>query len=274
MKTQLESPAKDSRSLVFADGSSNKFWKIELDGSAHTVTFGRVGTNGQTQTKSFASDDAARKSYDKLVAEKTKKGYIDAGGAIAPGGSSPVKSVAAAITAVAAAAKAPKSVKKSPVAKPPDSPAEPPETPAASAREGDVDLSVRRENCFGSRRLVSRDVSAASTACQRSARGVRQGGMPAKSRKAEDDAVWIRSAVVRFAFARRIIPGRGAFLVGGDDGARRLDRKATMKSHADTLEKANISGKVTIEIACKLMDQATRGADEEVTAHARQFVFP
>lgn len=65
------------RELVFQDGSSHKFWTIELNDSAHTVNFGRVGTNGQQKTKEFESDAEARKSFDKLVAEKLKKGYID-----------------------------------------------------------------------------------------------------------------------------------------------------------------------------------------------------
>ena len=77
MSAQPTLLTKDSRSLVFSDGSSHKFWKIELDGSSHTVTFGRVGTAGQTQTKDFGTEDAARKAYDKLVAEKTKKGYVE-----------------------------------------------------------------------------------------------------------------------------------------------------------------------------------------------------
>ncbi len=64
--------------MTFSDGSSNKFWMIELDGSSHTVTYGRIGTDGQTQTKDFADDASARKSYDKLLAEKLKKGYADA----------------------------------------------------------------------------------------------------------------------------------------------------------------------------------------------------
>ena len=59
----------------FSDGSSNKFWKIRLDGSSFTVHFGRVGTAGQVQTKDFKSDAEAEKEYKKLVAEKLKKGY-------------------------------------------------------------------------------------------------------------------------------------------------------------------------------------------------------
>lgn len=71
------------RELVFQDGSSNKFWNIVLEGSAHTVTFGKTGTQGQTQKKEFESPAAARKSFDKLVAEKSKKGYVDANGSTA-----------------------------------------------------------------------------------------------------------------------------------------------------------------------------------------------
>ncbi|MCA9167432.1 MAG: DUF4132 domain-containing protein [Planctomycetales bacterium] len=70
----------ESRSLVFSDSKSNKFWDIEVDGSSHTVRFGRIGTAGQSQTKEFSSESEAKKSFDKLVAEKLKKGYTDAAG--------------------------------------------------------------------------------------------------------------------------------------------------------------------------------------------------
>ncbi len=68
-----------TRHLIFTDGSSNKFWKIELDGESHTVTFGRVGTDGQSKTKDFDDAEAAKKSFDKLIEQKVKKGYLDAG---------------------------------------------------------------------------------------------------------------------------------------------------------------------------------------------------
>jgi predicted DNA-binding WGR domain protein len=75
---QVEAGAR--RELVFQEGGSNKFWNIELSGSSFTVTFGRVGTAGQQQTKEFANDEAAKKACDKLIAEKLKKGYTDAAG--------------------------------------------------------------------------------------------------------------------------------------------------------------------------------------------------
>jgi uncharacterized protein (TIGR02996 family) len=65
------------RTFVFSDATSNKFWHIELTGKTFTVTFGRVGTNGQTQTKSFPTAAAAQKEHHKLVAQKLKKGYVE-----------------------------------------------------------------------------------------------------------------------------------------------------------------------------------------------------
>lgn len=59
----------------FVEGSSSKFWEIELSGTAFTVKWGRIGTDGQTQVKKFASADKAQAEHDKLVAEKVKKGY-------------------------------------------------------------------------------------------------------------------------------------------------------------------------------------------------------
>lgn len=68
------------RELVYMDAKSSKFWNIELTGNSHTVTFGRIGTGGQTLTKSFPSEEAARKDMEKLIKEKLGKGYVDAAG--------------------------------------------------------------------------------------------------------------------------------------------------------------------------------------------------
>lgn len=72
------------RHFEFQEGTSNKFWEIELDGDSFTVRYGRLGTDGQSQTKTFDSPDKAQKEYDKLVAEKVKKGYVEGGGGSAP----------------------------------------------------------------------------------------------------------------------------------------------------------------------------------------------
>jgi uncharacterized protein (TIGR02996 family) len=63
------------RTFTYSDAKSHKFWNIELQGNAFTVTYGRQGTAGQTQTKTFPGAAAAQKEHDKLVKEKLAKGY-------------------------------------------------------------------------------------------------------------------------------------------------------------------------------------------------------
>jgi uncharacterized protein (TIGR02996 family) len=64
----------------FSEGSSNKFWEIKLDGKAFTTTYGKLGSAGQTTIKTWKDAAQAQAEYDKLVAEKTKKGYELVGG--------------------------------------------------------------------------------------------------------------------------------------------------------------------------------------------------
>ncbi len=71
------------RRFELSDGTSEKFWEVGVEGSSFTVRFGRIGTNGQTQTKTFPSDAKALAEADKLVGEKTKKGYVEVGSSAA-----------------------------------------------------------------------------------------------------------------------------------------------------------------------------------------------
>jgi uncharacterized protein (TIGR02996 family) len=89
------------RTFEFKDGKSNKFWKIDLSGKAFTVTFGKIGTAGQTQEKKFPSAAAAQAAHDKLVAEKLGKGYVETTGGVkaAPAASSSGKALENAILA-------------------------------------------------------------------------------------------------------------------------------------------------------------------------------
>jgi predicted DNA-binding WGR domain protein len=66
-----------ARRFEFSEGTSNKFWIIERSGSTNTVTFGRIGTAGQVQTKDHGTEDEASKAYQKLIDEKLRKGYIE-----------------------------------------------------------------------------------------------------------------------------------------------------------------------------------------------------
>ncbi|MEW6282217.1 MAG: WGR domain-containing protein [Candidatus Eremiobacterota bacterium] len=65
------------RRFEFVEGTSSKFWEISLEGDSFTVRYGRIGTDGQTQTRCFDTEEKARKEHDKLVEEKLKKGYVE-----------------------------------------------------------------------------------------------------------------------------------------------------------------------------------------------------
>ncbi|EFD4968319.1 DUF4132 domain-containing protein [Escherichia coli] len=65
------------RHFIYQDEKSHKFWAVEQQGNELHINWGKVGTNGQSQIKSFADAAAAAKAELKLIAEKTKKGYVE-----------------------------------------------------------------------------------------------------------------------------------------------------------------------------------------------------
>jgi predicted DNA-binding WGR domain protein len=52
---------------------------VSRDDATVTVRYGRVGGNGQTQTKSFPTAESAEKHLHKLINEKLAKGYEEVG---------------------------------------------------------------------------------------------------------------------------------------------------------------------------------------------------
>jgi DNA ligase-1 len=66
------------RRFELVEGTSSKFWEIELRDAEHTVRFGRIGTAGQARTKAFPDATAAAADAARLVEEKTAKGYAEA----------------------------------------------------------------------------------------------------------------------------------------------------------------------------------------------------
>jgi predicted DNA-binding WGR domain protein len=69
------------------------------------VRFGKLGTNGQTSEKELGSPAEAKKQEAKLIAEKTKKGYVEVdGGKAATGKVAAAGEVAASGKGTAAAA--------------------------------------------------------------------------------------------------------------------------------------------------------------------------
>jgi predicted DNA-binding WGR domain protein len=114
------------REFRFGEGHTHKFWAITVEGKGFAVQFGKVGTAGQTQTKEFGSDAEARKAADKLIAEKTKKGYAE---------------VTSHVDAASARAAPAAAVKKSRKQQDPESaPAAPPPAPVAPVVTHVIDL--------------------------------------------------------------------------------------------------------------------------------------
>lgn len=68
------------RRFEFVGGGSAKFWEISHRDSNVSVRFGRLGTNGQSQTKDLGSEAAAAVHVAKLINEKLAKGYVETAG--------------------------------------------------------------------------------------------------------------------------------------------------------------------------------------------------
>ncbi len=73
--TTTVTPAK--RRFEFVGGNSSKFWEVRVQGSDVYVAYGRIGSTGQTSFKTLESAQAATAHTEKLVREKTGKGYVE-----------------------------------------------------------------------------------------------------------------------------------------------------------------------------------------------------
>ena len=67
------------RRFEFFSGGSNKFWEVSTDGAQLVVRFGKIGSQGQTKRKPFPDAAAATLAMAKLIGEKEREGYIEAG---------------------------------------------------------------------------------------------------------------------------------------------------------------------------------------------------
>jgi DNA ligase-1 len=73
--TTMAASSIASRRFEFSEGSSHKFWEIQARDAEVTVRFGRIGAEGQVQVKSFTNAEEAAKHVEKMVREKSGKGY-------------------------------------------------------------------------------------------------------------------------------------------------------------------------------------------------------
>ena len=76
-KEAAETGEPTKRYFEFTSGTSNKFWEVSQDGSDMTTRFGKIGTNGQSSTKSFDSPEKAATETAKITAKKVKEGYVE-----------------------------------------------------------------------------------------------------------------------------------------------------------------------------------------------------
>lgn len=65
------------RRFEYKDARSYKFWEINIEGTAFTVRYGKVGTDGVTQSKAYPSSEKAAAEAEKKIREKTSKGYAE-----------------------------------------------------------------------------------------------------------------------------------------------------------------------------------------------------
>lgn len=65
------------RRFEMVEGSASKFWEVSVSDCELTVKFGRIGTAGQSKVKDFDEPGEARAEREKLIKEKTKKGYAE-----------------------------------------------------------------------------------------------------------------------------------------------------------------------------------------------------
>ena len=75
--TAVTSPSAPNgmKRFEFIDGGSKKLWEIGQNGCEVTVRFGRIGANGQAQTKPFPDEARASREVQKLIGEKLKRDY-------------------------------------------------------------------------------------------------------------------------------------------------------------------------------------------------------
>lgn len=254
----MASGSKDTRSLTFSDGSSNKFWTIELDGSSHTVTYGRIGTAGQTQTKDFADDAAAQKSYDKLVAEKLKKGYTDtASGTAASAGSAATKKV----DTTSAAKSAKKTDGKTATADSSEV------IPASSVPAAVAKTSVVID---GAREIALDPEDWARAGFRKRKQLVRGAPMPFDLEACHNRLLKLKTATYGWVVKwedLKLTPAMSAeeahFWLLAMTTPR--TRETKMKEVSDAIRKQKITGEVDADAVRGLLSKCTRGAPEDVT---------
>lgn len=64
------------KTFIYQDEKSHKFWAVEQQDNELHLSWGKVGTSGQKQIKTFADAAAASKAGQQLINEKTAKATL------------------------------------------------------------------------------------------------------------------------------------------------------------------------------------------------------
>ena len=67
------------RYFEFTEGTSNKFWEVSHQGGEMTTRYGKIGTDGRSTTKSYATPEKAAAETAKIIAKKVEEGYVEKG---------------------------------------------------------------------------------------------------------------------------------------------------------------------------------------------------
>jgi predicted DNA-binding WGR domain protein len=67
---------ENSQYFEFADERSFKFWEIAQNELSLGIRYGRIGTKGQVQLKSFETEEETKRELEKLIRSKISKGYL------------------------------------------------------------------------------------------------------------------------------------------------------------------------------------------------------
>jgi DNA ligase-1 len=77
VKTKPRGTGGGARLFENTEGGASKFWEVSVSGSSMTTRWGKIGSAGQTKTKTFATAEKAQAEADKLVSEKQAGGYVE-----------------------------------------------------------------------------------------------------------------------------------------------------------------------------------------------------
>lgn len=68
--------AVNTNKTRMVSAAGDLFWEVELQGYQLFLRFGKMGTNGQAQVKSFDSEEEAKTNKDELIRQQREKGFL------------------------------------------------------------------------------------------------------------------------------------------------------------------------------------------------------